>query len=280
MTDAGGGNLLLGLVGHPVAHSLSPRIQHMFAEQFSIGLDYRLFDIAPPEFSDFIHNCLPAQCQGLNVTVPHKQAAHALCEVLSDRAWQAGAVNTLWCEGHVLHGDNTDGVGLVRDLQQNLGQELAGKRIMIIGAGGASRGIIGPLLAAGVQSLWIANRTAERARALAATFGSRGEVAWSGLDRGPDHALDLLINASSAGHAGRYPALPAALVSKGLTLCYDLSYGAAAGPFLDWANRAGASRGVDGLGMLVEQAAESFHSWTGRRADTAPVLHALKSGAT
>jgi shikimate dehydrogenase len=170
-------------------------------------------------------------------------------------------------------------VGLVRDLRQNLGQELAGASIMIIGAGGASRGIIGPLLEAGAGSMWIANRTAERARALGEVFASKGKVSWSGLDRLPGHTLDLLINASSAGHEGEFPELPPTLVNDEQTLCYDLSYGAAAKPFLDWAARAGASRRVDGLGMLVEQAAESFHIWTGRHANTGPVLRALKSKA-
>jgi len=280
MSDAASGSVCLGLVGHPVAHSLSPRIHGLFAEQFALGLDYRLFDIEPASFPAFVRATLPDHCQGLNVTVPHKQAAHALCETLTDRAWQAGAVNTLWCDGHVLHGDNTDGIGLVRDLQVNLGLPLPGLRLTIVGAGGAARGIIGPLLEAGVASILLCNRSAERARALAEVFGQAGDLHWSGLDTAPDEPPDLLINATSAGHAGAFPTLPEGSVAPGRTICYDLSYGDAARPFLSWSTGQAAARAVDGLGMLVEQAAESFHTWTGRTPDTAPVLEALGAAST
>ena len=141
MSQDWGAGLRLGVVGHPVEHSRSPRIHELFAKQFGLPLEYPLFDVLPADFAAFVKHREEAHQSGMNVTLPHKQAAHALCEVLTDRAWQAGAVNTLWWEGHVLHGDNTDGIGLVRDLTLHQGVELKGKRIMVVGAGGACRGI-------------------------------------------------------------------------------------------------------------------------------------------
>jgi shikimate dehydrogenase len=267
--------LRLGVVGHPVAHSRSPRIHSLFAEQFDLALEYLLFDILPEDFAHFIKQREAAHQTGLNITLPHKQAAHALCEVLTDRAWQAGAVNTLWWEGHVMHGDNTDGIGLVRDLRLHQGLNLDGLRVVIVGAGGACRGILGPLLQAGVESLHICNRTPERARALAHVFAEEGDISWSGLDRVPGESTDLLINATSGGHDGEFPDLAHNLVDNH-TICYDLSYGEAAMPFIRWSSRRGARVAVDGLGMLVEQAAESFHIWTGCAPDTAPVVRALQ----
>jgi shikimate dehydrogenase len=267
--------LRLGVVGHPVAHSRSPRIHGLFAEQFDLALEYPLFDVIPEEFAAFVKHREEAHQTGLNVTLPHKQAAHALCEVLTERAWQAGAVNTLWWEGHVLHGDNTDGVGLVRDLRLHQGVELNGLRVLIVGAGGACRGILGPLLHAGVGSLHICNRTLERARALAQVFSDEAEISWSGLNQVPDERVDLLINATSGGHAGGFPDLSHKLVGDH-TVCYDLSYGEAAKPFIRWGTRRGARVVVDGLGMLVEQAAESFHIWTGLKPDTAAVVTVLR----
>lgn len=274
MTGDWGATLRLGVVGHPVAHSRSPEIHEAFARQFSLPVDYPRFDVTPGNFVRFIHERAGQRQVGLNVTVPHKQAAHALCEVLTDRAWQAGAVNTLWWEGHVLHGDNTDGIGLVRDLTDNLGLRLEGLAVVVIGAGGACRGILGPLLAAGIGSVHVANRTVERAQALANMFKDDGPVRAGGLDRAPAQPADLLINASSSGHQGSFPDLAGGFCGPD-TVCYDLSYGAAAAPFLAWAREHGARQAVDGLGMLVEQAAESFHRWTGREPDTAPVLAAL-----
>lgn len=274
MNQDWGAGLRLGVAGHPVSHSRSPRIHGLFAEQFGLPLEYPLFDILPADFAAFVKHREEAQQSGLNVTLPHKQAAHALCEVLTDRAWQAGAVNTLWWEGHVLHGDNTDGIGLVRDLTLHQGVDLTGKRIMVVGAGGACRGILGPLLAAGVASICIANRSTERARALAEVFAEEGELTWTGLDRAHEDSLDLLINATSCGHRGIFPELSGDVVGTD-TVCYDLSYGPAARPFLDWAAGKGSRLAVDGLGMLVEQAAEAFHIWTGLKPDTSAVLGIL-----
>lgn len=274
MNQDWGARLRLGVVGHPVEHSRSPRIHGLFAEQFALALEYPLFDVLPADFAAFVKQREQAHQTGLNVTLPHKQAAHALCEVLTDRAWQAGAVNTLWWEGHILHGDNTDGIGLVRDLTLHQGVELKDKRIMVVGAGGACRGILGPLLSAGVSSICISNRTTERARALTAVFAEEGELTWSSLEQAHQHEVDLLINATSCGHRGSFPNLSGDLVGPN-TACYDLSYGPAARPFLDWATKNGARMAVDGLGMLVEQAAESFHIWTGLRPDTKSVLDTL-----
>ena len=275
MNQDWGAGLRLGVVGHPVKHSRSPRIHGLFAEQFGLPLEYPLFDILPADFAAFVKHREQAHQTGMNVTLPHKQAAHALCEILTDRAWQAGAVNTLWWEGHVLHGDNTDGIGLVRDLTVHQGVALKGKRIMVVGAGGACRGILGPLLNAGVSSICISNRSTERARALAEVFAEEGELSWSGLDQLPDESVDLLINATSCGHRGSFPALPGEVVGSD-TVCYDLSYGPAAVPFIEWATRNGARLAVDGLGMLVEQAAEAFHIWTGLNPDTRVVLGVLR----
>jgi shikimate dehydrogenase len=265
----------LGVVGHPVAHSRSPHIHGLFGEQFDLAVEYPLFDVLPEDFASFIKHREEAHQTGLNVTLPHKQAAHALCEVLTDRAWQAGAVNTLWWEGRVLHGDNTDGIGLVRDLTLHLGVVLKGLRVMVVGAGGACRGILGPLLEAGVGSVCISNRTVERAQALARVFAEKAELDWCALDQHHDQGVDLLINATSCGHAGRFPDLHNSVLGKD-TICYDLSYGPAATPFLEWSRQGRARLVVDGLGMLVEQAAESFHRWTGCKPDTAAVLAAMR----
>ena len=269
-----GAGLRLGVVGHPVEHSRSPRIHRLFAEQFGLPLEYPRFDVLPADFVSFVKHREEAHQSGLNVTLPHKQAAHALCEILTDRAWQAGAVNTLWWEGHVLHGDNTDGIGLVRALTLHQGLDLKDKRIMVVGAGGACRGILGPLLKAGAASICIANRNADRARALTEVFAEEGQLSWCGLDQAHEQDVDLLINATSCGHQGVFPELGGNPVGND-TVCYDLSYGPAANPFLAWANKHGARMAVDGLGMLVEQAAESFHIWTGLTPDTTAVLGIL-----
>ena len=265
----------LGVVGHPVGHSRSPHIHGLFAEQFDLALEYPLFDILPENFASFIKHREEAHQTGLNVTLPHKLAAHALCEVLTDRAWQAGAVNTLWWEGRVLHGDNTDGIGLVRDLTLHLGLKLEGIRVMVVGAGGACRGNLGALLEAGVGPMCIANRTVERARALARVFAEKAELSWSTLDQHHDQSVDLLINATSCGHTGRFPDVHKSVLGED-TICYDLSYGSAATPFLEWSRQGGARLAIDGLGMLVEQAAESFHRWTGCKPDTKVVLAAMR----
>ncbi len=264
------------VMGHPVAHSKSPMIHQAFAAQLGRALSYETIDVPPGDFVCAVRQFRAAGGAGLNVTVPYKQEAYALAEQVSPRAEQAGAVNTLaWADGPLV-GDNTDGLGLLRDLTHNLGLTLAGKRVLVLGAGGAARGILGPLLEAGPAALQLANRTAQRARDLAALFRPLGPVAGGGWDSaGAEGAWDLILNATAASLEGVLPPVPAQVVTDG-TVCYDLAYADGPTVFLQWAQRAGAARAVDGLGMLVEQAAAAFVLWHGVRPDTAAVIEALR----
>lgn len=260
--------------GHPIAHSKSPRIHAMFAAQTGQDLRYDAV-LAPLDgFAARLEAELARGLRGGNVTVPFKEEAFRLATELSDRARRAGAVNTVVVTAGGLFGDNTDGAGLVRDLVGNLGFELRDRRILLLGAGGAARGVIAPLLATRPARLTIANRTPDRAQHLAAEFADLGPVSGCGIgDAG--EAFDLVINATSASLAGDLPAVPPAALA-GAGLAYDMMYGAAETPFLAFARRQGAVRLVDGLGMLVEQAAEAFRVWRGVRPDTAPVLAELR----
>lgn len=259
--------------GQPIAHSLSPRIHAMFGEQLGIAVDYRAIETGPAEFPARLEAFTRDGGVGANVTVPLKQDAAALCRSLSDRAHHCGSVNTLVPDGDAWHGDSTDGVGFLLDLRDRLGFDPRDRRVLLLGAGGAARAVAFALADAGVGALLIANRSAERAAALADALGPAARaVAWRGA--GTPDPFALVVNATSAGHGNRFDPPPLSLAVS--TFCYDLSYGAAALPFLDWARRAGAGHTHDGLGMLVEQAAESFALWHGRRPATAQVLGALQ----
>jgi shikimate dehydrogenase len=202
-----------------------------------------------------------------------------LVDKISDRASTAGAVNTLAFKGGEIHGDNTDGIGLLRDLGVNLGVQLQGSNILILGAGGATRGIVGPLLQMQPASLRIANRTVDKAQAIADQFAQQGPVSACPFNMVPvDESYDLVINATSAGLSGKTPPYPEAAIGSG-TFCYDLSYGLNPTPFSVWARKQGAAQSVMGWGMLVEQAAESFEIWRGVRPDTAPVLKQMHINA-
>jgi shikimate dehydrogenase len=214
--------------------------------------------------------------RGANVTVPFKEEAFALCDRLSPRAARAGAVNTLSFAGGRIAGDNTDGAGLVRDIEANLGVPLAGRRILLLGAGGAARGALAPLLECRPAALAIANRTADKAVVLAARFADLATVDAGSYADFPGRAFDVVINATSASLAGAALPLPAGLFARG-SLAYDMMYGKGETPFLALARTQGAAQRADGLGMLVEQAAEAFLVWRGVRPDTAPVLAALRS---
>jgi len=267
------------VIGHPVAHSLSPTIHARFARQTDQALEYGRIDAPADGFAPAAAAFFADGGRGLNVTVPFKAEAYAWCSRASARADRAGVVNTLTVtdDGRVA-GDNTDGAGLVRDLGVNLGLRLAGTRILLVGAGGAARGVLGPLLEAGPAVLLVVNRTAERAAALAEFFGDAGPIRGGGFETlPPEPAFDLIINATAASLGGSLPPLPDHVVGAGATV-YDMMYGALAQPFLDWGRAAGAAQAVDGLGMLVEQAAESFRIWRGQRPDTQPVLAALRAG--
>ncbi len=263
--------------GHPVSHSLSPRIHAAFGKQTGIALDYTAIDAAPADFMQALHAFAAAGGKGANVTLPLKQAAFALCNVTSERARRAGAVNTLIRNDGHWHGDNTDGVGLVRDLTERLGLDLRGRRALLLGAGGSARGVAPALLDAGISELIIANRTSERADSLADALGEPERAHsryWDDLVNEGD--FGLIVNATSASRGDLQEfALPFAL-STPRTLAVDLNYGEAAIPFLAWARTAGCRDVADGLGMLVEQAAASFELWHGVRPDTAPVYAMLR----
>jgi len=269
------------LFGYPVHHSWSPFIHGLFARQTGQDMVYRLHESAPEQFRrEMLDFFLEQGGSGANVTVPHKRAATDLVNKLTPRAQLADAVNTITRRDGELIGDNTDGVGLLTDLRQNLGLRLAVSRILMLGAGGAARGALGPLLELRPATLVIANRTAARAAELAAEFADRGAVSGAAFDGiEPLEPFDLIINATSASLKGEVPPIPLRAVD-GNTVCYDMAYGIGETPFTQWAREHGAGVVAQGWGMLVEQAAEAFHVWRGVRPSTAPVLEALQARAT
>jgi shikimate dehydrogenase len=262
------------VIGNPVAHSRSPDIHARFARETGEAIAYERLLVEPGDFARAAREFFASGGCGANVTLPFKVDAFAFAQAHTPRAGQAGAVNTLALRGGAILGDNTDGAGLVRDLTSNLGLALAGKRILLLGAGGAARGVVGPLLALSPAALVIANRTPERAVELARAFAAAGPVSPAGLDE-MGSGYDLVVNATSSSTHGERLALPAGVFAPG-ALAYDMAYGVPAKAFLDAARAAGA-RASDGLGMLVEQAAESFFLWRGKRPGTAGVIAALRA---
>jgi shikimate dehydrogenase len=258
------------VIGHPVAHSLSPSIHLAFGRQRSIPLDYVAID-AGDDFTGALESFFRAGGRGCNVTQPFKIEAAAACTSLAPRAQRAGSANTLIRDGDGWRGDNTDGVGLVRDLTGRHGLDLRARRTLLLGAGGAARGIVGPLLNENPAELVVANRTFERANELAAHFGGTAIVARGFEELAYFRPFEVVINATSAGLKGEAPPFPPALVGP-RSFCYDLVYGSTDTPFVAWAKAHGAARAVHGWGMLVEQAAESFAIWRGVRPDTKPLL--------
>lgn len=259
--------------GHPVGHSKSPWIHAAFARQLDDAIDYVAIEAPLDDFAGAWRDFLAEGGRGANVTVPFKEDAFRLCDTLSQRARRAAAVNTLLLgKNGLTYGDTTDGVGLVRDLAHH-SVALDAKRVLVLGAGGAVRGILEPLLAAGPAQVHVANRTAEKARCLAEDFADLGNLQGMGFEA-LEGGYDLVINGTSASLAGDLPPLPDNLFAAQAT-AYDMMYAAEPTVFLAWAAERGA-RPIDGLGMLVEQAAESFFQWRSRRPDTAPVLAALR----
>ena len=259
------------VIGHPVSHSLSPRIHQAFGRQSGIALVYAAIDS-----EDFEATLQAFDGSGANITLPYKQRALAACSTLSNRARRAGAVNTLVRGDGGWHGDNTDGAGLVRDLTGRHGLDLRKRRTLLLGAGGGARGVAPALLDAGIGDLFIVNRTSERADALADALGEPGRVHPRYLgDLKALGEFDLVINATSATRDAQLPALPMSLAGR-RTAAVDLSYGEAAIPFLAWARAAHCHDVIDGLGMLVEQAADSFALWHGTRPDTDAVYADLR----
>ena len=268
---------LYAVFGHPVSHSLSPRIHAAFGRQLGISLDYTTIEATPDAFPQALDAFVTAGGKGANVTLPLKEAAFALCASTSERAQRAGAVNTLIRNDGQWRGDNTDGIGLVRDLTGRLSLDLRGRRALLLGAGGSARGVAPALLDAGVSELIIVNRTAERADALADALGDPERAHsryWD--DAGAEGDYALIVNATSASRDGTTEFTLPFQLANSRTLAVDLNYGEAAIPFLAWARAANCRDVVDGLGMLVEQAAASFELWHGVRPDTAPVYAALR----
>ncbi|MCH8058872.1 MAG: shikimate dehydrogenase [Proteobacteria bacterium] len=261
-----------GVMGYPVSHSRSPVIHRLFALQTGQKLHYELLQVTPDKLETAIRQFQRTGGKGLNITVPHKSEVARLVDQLSERASTAGAVNTLAFKDNKIFGDNTDGIGLLRDLVVNLSVNLENANILILGAGGATRGIVGPLLEMQPAALLIANRTLGKAKVLSDHFEKMGPVSCCRFKAVPtSKPYDLIINATSAGLHGDTPPYPEAAVSD-KTFCYDLSYGLSPTPFSAWAREQGAAASVMGWGMLVEQAAESFHIWRGVQPDTAAVL--------
>jgi shikimate dehydrogenase len=263
--------------GQPIAHSLSPRIHAAFGAQLGIAVDYRAIEAGRADFPTALAAFVRAGGRGANVTLPLKEDALAQCASLTERARRCGSVNTLLRIEGGWHGDSTDGAGLLRDLADHHGFHPTGRRVLLFGAGGAARAAAFALIDAGVAELAIANRTHVRAEALAEALGSRANAP-DLADLAGVGAFDRALNATAAGPSGAAPKIPAGLLAAG-TLAYDLSSGPAAAPFLAAATAAGAGRCSDGLGMLVEQAAESFFLWHGVRPETAAVFDHLKAEA-
>ncbi|MBC7574495.1 MAG: shikimate dehydrogenase [Herminiimonas sp.] len=261
------------VIGNPIAHSRSPDIHAQFARQCSQPIDYQRL-LAPLDgFAAAVAEFIGQGGRGANVTVPFKLEAHALATRLTPRAQAAGAVNTLRFDQTEILGDNTDGAGLVADIERNAGVAIADKTVLLLGAGGAARGVVLPLLACGPAQLVIANRTRSKAAEIATHFGADGPVTASEFAHLAQR-FDIVINATSASLASQLPPIPASVFDHA-TLAYDMMYGAQPTVFMQFATAQGATA-RDGLGMLVEQAAESFFLWRGVRPDTGAVLADLR----
>ncbi len=263
------------VMGNPISHSKSPSIHTLFAEQTQQSVLYTAIHVDLGGFKQAVGNFVATGGKGLNITVPFKQEAWELVSERSERAERAGAVNTIKIENDRLFGDNTDGVGLVNDLTINHGIELKNKNILLMGAGGAARGVLVPLLKQNPSSLFIVNRTPDRAKDLALDFSNAGEVQGGGYDAIAELKFDVVINATAASLQGELPPLPDTLLNDNAS-CYDMMYSAKPTPFMVWATEHNAEKVLDGLGMLVEQAAESFYIWRDVKPETKPVIDQLR----
>lgn len=269
----------LALFGHPIAHTLSPRIHTAFARDLGIPIDYQAIDVEPADFAARLDRFAQSGGVGANITMPLKEAAAKLCADLSPAAEFAGAANTLLRTDHGWHGDNTDGIGLLRDLTERHRLDLRGRRCLLLGAGGAARGVAPMLLEAGIDALVVVNRNPERADQLVDRIAQPGKVSsryWKDLAEIGD--FELIINATSSGRSGGKLDLPFSIAAPRFA-AVDLNYGEAAEEFLAWARAAKADAAVDGLGMLVEQAASAFERWFAKRPDGDPVYAELRQQA-
>ncbi len=267
--------------GHPISHSLSPRIHTVFAEQTAQhNMLYTAIDVSKQNFQAAITDFYHQGGKGLNCTVPLKELAFECADELSQRALRCGAVNTLLFQSDGgIYADNTDGVGLLRDLTHNLKLSLCDKRLLILGAGGATRGILESLLQEKPKQIVIVNRTIEKAKALAELFADLGNVNGCGYNDLGNQSFDLILNATAASLHGELPPLADTLLNPNAA-CYDLAYGLEPTPFVTWGREHGAALSVDGIGMLVEQAAEAFLIWRGVRPETQALIQGdhLKHG--
>lgn len=264
------------VMGNPIAHSKSPMIHSLFAKQSKQQLEYGAILVALGQFVEAVQAFRDEGGKGLNVTVPFKRDAWRLVDERSECAALAGAVNTIQIrEDGSLFGDNTDGVGLVRDIRDNLGVVITGKRVLLLGAGGAIRGVLGPILEEKPALVVIANRTPDRALELSDAFEDHGSVEGSSFADLDGSRYDIIINGTSASLKGEVPPLPEGILARD-AFCYDMMYGAEPTAFMRWAEEEGCEHLADGLGMLVEQAAESFLLWRGVRPQTAPVIAAVR----
>lgn len=264
------------VVGNPIAHSRSPWIHARFAQQTQQRLEYSALLVELDAFEQSVAQFFADGGKGLNITVPFKERAWAMAERHSEAARVAGAVNTLYRDADgALVGENTDGTGLLRDLKQNHGADLRAKRILLLGAGGAVKGVLPNLIAESPSAIYVANRTVEKARALAETAQGEARIHAVSFADIPREAFDLVINGTSAGLHGDLPAVHSETVNAH-TWCYDMIYGVGDTKFQAWAKSLHAAKALDGVGMLVEQAAESFTIWRGQRPQTEPVIAALR----
>ena len=273
MMEKGG----FAVFGNPIQHSKSPIIHTLFAQQYAQQIEYRAVHVELDDFVQATSRFFEAGGAGLNVTVPFKHEAFALAHRNSERSLRAGAVNVLTlADDGLIDGDNTDGIGLIRDLIANLGWTVQGLRVLLVGAGGAARGVLEPLLREQPRELLVVNRTAARAVALASEFADIGPLEGGAFDLIGARQFDLIINATSAGLSGAVPALPSSMLAEN-SRCYDMVYGAVPTPFLRWSADHAAGAVSDGLGMLVEQAAEAFYLWRQLRPETYSVISQLRA---
>ena len=263
--------------GHPINHSKSPQIHQLFAQQTEQNLVYKAQDVPAESFNQSIDTFFTQGGKGINCTVPLKELAYQRADSLSERAQFSKAVNTLVLqEDGTLYGDNTDGIGLVTDLTNNHSITLLNSRILILGAGGASRGIIEPLMKKSPSCLVIANRTVEKAITLSDEFSQLGNINGCGYDELKEKNFDLILNATSASLTGKIPNITENILAKN-ACCYDLAYSNQQTAFVKWGSTHGAKKNMDGLGMLIEQAAEAFFTWRGVRPKTSAVIELLNS---
>jgi len=266
----------LGVVGHPIAHSKSPLIHRQFAEQLGVAIEYEKYDIKPRDFDRFISDFFAGGGHGLNVTLPHKESAFLLSSPATKKVSLAKAVNTLSLDkSGEITGNNTDGAGLVRDLSDNHGVDITNKKLLILGAGGAVRGILPSLIEMGPSIITVSNRTMAKAEILKTEFETLYDLGIQPYEELGKDRFDLIINATSMGIDGQMPNVSSAVLAA-TTVCYDLMYATEPTAFVRWGQEKHAELAVDGLGMLVEQAAESFAIWTGQRPDTKLVYQSLR----